>query len=326
MPPHSAGRIPPVDSAIHTTYNAGKGVRHVRPYRENSRFRDSIISIWGTFMETDTPAAAPKRKLRWYQYSLRTLLILVTLFAVACSWFAVKMKEAGEQKEARMALLRLGGDVRCDCDLNGCGDGYLSGPTKEIWAPKWMQNVLGLDFFSNVIFIVLRDAEIKDADLKHFQNMKHLQTLCLNGSNNTDAILKHIKTLDQVEYLDLNQTPTTDAGLKYISGLKKLRRLFLAGTKITDAGLAQLEGMSQLQFLLLEQTDITDDDLKYLESLKELRWLSLDNTQITDDGLKHLASLTELRVLYLTHTQVTDNGIADLQKALPKCKIERQMN
>jgi hypothetical protein len=30
-----------------------------------------------------------KRKLRWYQYSLRTLLIVVTLFAVACSWSAV---------------------------------------------------------------------------------------------------------------------------------------------------------------------------------------------------------------------------------------------
>jgi hypothetical protein len=38
--------------------------------------------------KTEQPAN-PKPKRRWYQYSLRTLLICVTLFAVACSWFAI---------------------------------------------------------------------------------------------------------------------------------------------------------------------------------------------------------------------------------------------
>ncbi len=37
----------------------------------------------------------PKPKLRWFQYSLRTLLIVVALWAIACScfasWFAVTM-------------------------------------------------------------------------------------------------------------------------------------------------------------------------------------------------------------------------------------------
>ena len=50
-------------------------------------------------MTADEPAK-PKSKRRWHQYSLRTLLILVTLFAVACSWFAVKMQQARRQREA----------------------------------------------------------------------------------------------------------------------------------------------------------------------------------------------------------------------------------
>jgi hypothetical protein len=32
----------------------------------------------------------PSQELRWYQLSLRSLIIVVTLFAVLCSWFAVK--------------------------------------------------------------------------------------------------------------------------------------------------------------------------------------------------------------------------------------------
>lgn len=39
-------------------------------------------------------------KRRWYQFSLRTLLIFVTLFAISCSWFAVKLQQARRQREA----------------------------------------------------------------------------------------------------------------------------------------------------------------------------------------------------------------------------------
>jgi hypothetical protein len=39
-------------------------------------------------METDSPPTADQKqpKLRWYQYRLRSLFILTTLVAIACSW------------------------------------------------------------------------------------------------------------------------------------------------------------------------------------------------------------------------------------------------
>jgi hypothetical protein len=38
-------------------------------------------------MEAETPKAEPpKRKRRWFQFSLRTLVIVVTLFALPCSY------------------------------------------------------------------------------------------------------------------------------------------------------------------------------------------------------------------------------------------------
>jgi len=39
-------------------------------------------------------------KLRWYQYSLRSLMLLVLLAAIFMSWFAVKIKQANQQREA----------------------------------------------------------------------------------------------------------------------------------------------------------------------------------------------------------------------------------
>jgi hypothetical protein len=54
----------------------------------------------------------PKPKRRWCQYSLRTLLVLVTLFAIACSWYAVEMQRAAKRRAAIAEIIRLGGDVR----------------------------------------------------------------------------------------------------------------------------------------------------------------------------------------------------------------------
>ena len=54
---------------------------------------------------TEPQPAAPKPGRPWFQYSLRTLLLVVTLGAVLCSWLAVKMKEAEEQRIARLQSL-----------------------------------------------------------------------------------------------------------------------------------------------------------------------------------------------------------------------------
>ena len=44
-------------------------------------------------------------------------------------------------------------------------------------------------------------------------------------------------------------------------------------------------------------------------------------TKITDAGLVYLKGLTNLQYLNLGFTKITDAGVADLQKALPDCKI-----
>ena len=103
-------------------------------------------------------------------------------------------------------------------------------------------------------------------------------------------------------FLSLFDTSVTDAQLEHITGMTSLRRLELHKTQITDAGLVHLKGLTKLETLLLLKT------------------------QITDEGILHLKGLTSLKSLWLTNssfpnTKVTDAGVADLQKALPDCRV-----
>ena len=68
---------------------------------------------------------------------------------------------------------------------------------------------------------------------------------------------------------------------------------------------------------------MTDVGLKELAPLKNLTALGLNGTKVTDAGLKELAPLKNLEELHLKGTKVTDAGVKELQKALPKCEIQK---
>jgi hypothetical protein len=80
----------------------------------------------------------------------------------------------------------------------------------------------------------------------------------------------------------------------------------------------------------------SNDALVHLRSFKRLRELYIDGEQVTDAGLRQLSGLTELQELDIGGPVrafssrvgyrelpflVTDVGVAELQKALPNCRI-----
>ena len=263
-----------------------------------------------------------KRKLRWYQYSLRSLLIFVTLFAVACSWFAVKMGQAKRQREAVEILLKLGGLAEYDC---ACDSPYVQHHLPEgrppISAPIWLQKWLGDDFFTNVVSLYPR--HIADADLEYVTDLPRITAIGLPFNKITDNGLKQIQVLHQLQFLDLQSTEVTDAGLDVFTSFPALRCLYLSNTQITDAGLKRLQGLTEIEELDLGETEITDSGLENIKGLAHLKLLGLDHTKVTDAGLIHLRGLSQLQFLSLAGTTITDVGIANLQKALPNVEIKR---
>ncbi len=51
---------------------------------------------------------------RWFQFSLRTLLLFVLLVSLSLSWFAVKRQQATRQEKAVEAIRKAGGNVAYD--------------------------------------------------------------------------------------------------------------------------------------------------------------------------------------------------------------------
>jgi hypothetical protein len=262
-------------------------------------------------------------KLRWYQYSLRSLMLLVLLVAIFMSWFAVKMKQARVQRTIVVELLKTNAAI----GYNYLHD-ELGNPTKraDTFVPYWLENILGRDFFENVTTIIFE--EPNDRDLDYLNSLTHVQSIYVFYPNNiTDEGLKNISSITALKKLDLcgrhlDASKITDAGLKYLWNIRDLRSLNLSFNHITDVGSEYFDNLTQLRSLYLNGTKITDAGLKHIKGLTKLQNLELHQTAITDAGLEYLKGSTKLQELFLP-IQVSSSGIADLQKALPNTKITR---
>ena len=109
-----------------------------------------------------------------------------------------------------------------------------------------------------------------------------------------------------------DKPPAQTAAADPVAALKKL------GAKIERNEQGEVVEVS-----LRLSTSITDAGLVHLKGLPNLQNLSLFGTKVTDAGLVHLKGLMELQELNLGDAKVTDAGVADLQKALPNCKITK---
>lgn len=208
-----------------------------------------------------------KPRLRWYQYSLRTLLVSVAIFACLCSWFAIKMQRAQRQQEAVKAIRKAGGIVHYQLNtFDKDGNERLG---EEPSGPILLQPLLGGDFFTTVFSV----------------------SFATDVSKFTDAELKLVRELPDLKHLLLDGTRITDRGLEHIQVLKKLEVLYLHGTCVTDFGLKYIHDLPRLRFLTLDNTNITGSGFRYFKELPQLKELSLDNTQVSDDVLSYLSSL-----------------------------------
>lgn len=237
-----------------------------------------------------------KPKLRWYQYSLWALLVVVLLAGIVMSWLAQRWDEQARLAEKRAAIIaeewarriakereplikrqealapieRLGGSI-----YDGCG---------------WVHGGVYVEF---------------------------------RGREVTDATLERLKGLMPVDGLGFNYCHVTDSGLEHLKGTSQLIVLHLDRTSITDAGLANLKGLAKLEWLSLNGTSVTDAGLEHLKGLVKLKELDLSNTSVTDTGLDHLKELPQLKRLYLENCHVTEKGERNFERALPKRRIVR---
>ncbi len=203
-----------------------------------------------TTTDASKPAGCPRRRRKWRQFTVRSLLVIVTLAAVFFSWVAVKVRDARVEREAMEAIEKAG---------------VIAFGPYNAKSPQWLTNLLGEDIIrARVRYVVFSD-NATDDDLKPLESLPKINFLALDGSSITDRGLEHIKGLTELMELDIRGTRITDDGLRYLSGMSKLRTLHLEFLPITDAGLEHLKGLKNLEALNLNGTDVTEAGLKDIQ-------------------------------------------------------------
>jgi hypothetical protein len=189
-----------------------------------------------TMTSQDNNSTAPKPKLRWFQYSLSTIFLVMTTIAIFLSIWTDRVRK---QKKAVEFILQHGGAVEYSYQV-GAGRAEPTPP-----GPQWLRDLLGIDY------------------------LDHVTSAWFVGDIITDADMEHLRGLQDLESLQVYCANVTDAGLGYLKYVRHLKGLELRSGQITDAGLAHLQPLGDLTELTLE-CSLTAACTKHLLPLKKL--------------------------------------------------------
>lgn len=248
----------------------------------------------------------PNHRFR-FRFSLRTLLLGVTILGFLLFPLAHKLKLARDQRTAVDEIVKLGGYVKYDRE-------QAKGEEKG-----WLRRILGDDFFDKVVEVGMRGRPISDSDLRHLEKLHGLRMLYLTGTPISDDAGPYLSQLKQLTFLQLQRTPVTNTVLPTITQLINLQSLHLGQSGITDPDPEVLSRLEKLEIFSLNATDTGIARLEFI--LGKLRWLSVHGDEITDDSVETLKHCDKLERLYVDETQITGAGVATLQAALPNCRI-----
>lgn len=132
---------------------------------------------------------------RRFQFSIRSLLLLMLLTSLVLSWVAVKRQETKRQQAVAEVISKLGGTVLWDV-----WDGSESHPTR---------------IFSEVNCVDFRSGtHVADAALERLKEFPALTELGFTGSDISDAQLEYLEKLPRLREVIITSTKVTPAGVE----------------------------------------------------------------------------------------------------------------
>jgi hypothetical protein len=149
----------------------------------------------------------------WFQFSIRSLLVLVVVVAILCSWLTVERQDATKQWAAAAAIVKFGGSVLYEYQtvlyedsVHKSGSPILGEPS----SPSWLRNRLGQDFFHDVTTLFVHS----DDGLERPKGLPQLQKAYLVGSQITDKGVRNLEACVRLQKVYLDHTQVTEEGVK----------------------------------------------------------------------------------------------------------------
>jgi hypothetical protein len=201
------------------------------------------------FVRSSEPiVVTEKRKRRWCQFSLRTLLLAVLMLSLPLSWLATKLEQARRQRKAIAMVTALDGVALYDYEY----DVYFAEETGPYafetvepvspW-PYWMRRLMGDDFLHSVVLVcipITDETQLTDDDIELLRALPRLRAIRLSYESASEPTLEGLKGLDSIEQLSLADSRVSDAALVHLETLTNLEHLDLRGTRVSPEGLKKL--------------------------------------------------------------------------------------
>ena len=271
----------------------------------------------------------PKRK--WFRFSLKTLLLLMTVVGV---WVGLEIKRVREMRIAVKRIEELGGYVRYG-DERIVFDGQTI-KHEDPPAPEWLRNLIGDDYFRTVTEVELEfpipisnysECPITEEDFAVISRLRKLKSLSIYSELEVlpfdplnSGHLIHLENLRNLKKLQIVRIPISDEAMIHIGRLSNLRLLNLGWSGITDEGAKHLTNLRNLDKLNLNHTSVSENGLD-LETATNLKRLSLSSTRITDKIVPQILRLKQLTQILVHKSQVSEQGVETLRNAFPNAEI-----
>ncbi len=250
-------------------------------------------------MEAEPTKAEPlRRKRRWFQFSLRTLLVFTLLCAVVSAWYCAMWHEFVREDAAVQKLTAFWAQVEWKSILPSWIDPDApSDPTPDVECPAGH-----LTAFMRVSSVILDERAVRPIshdELSILADLPHLGALRILGFS------------DQFG----------DDGLAILKSLPQLTTLDLSGTNVSDRDIDRVLVLPQLQELELNRSDLTDEIVSRLAALKDLRKLVItDNPKVTD-ATAVIEGFPSLEEFWIEGTSISPAAIARLKRSRPRLDI-----
>jgi hypothetical protein len=258
------------------------------------------------------PPFAPRKPVdktsrRWYQYSLRSLLVLMLLVSLLMSWFAVKRKRAIAQKKAVEAILEAEGTVEYDFQFDSNG-AYVKGASGQ--GPEWLRDLTGPDYFDTAAYASVKNRKGIEA-VNEFPHLRSLEvTECGAGDVGGD-LLNGLRPIDGLEELKVDSLVSDMKRLPTLLHVKRLELTYDEQYFQDEQGAWQDAPLTlpppaafpALRELYIDRCNIGDDGPDGIGAFVTIEKLSLRGNFVHFD-LRKLVSLANLRDLEIAKSDI----------------------
>lgn len=264
-----------------------------------------------------TDCAKPRR--RWLSFSVRGLLIGMTLVCLLLGWLGRHYVQMIEENAIVDEVMQSGGQVYYDYHKRSQQLGEPQDPA----GPKWLRDLLGEHLFSRVeaveIFAQTENAEEAAADVVRLKGLTHLKRVALGNIPLEDPQIEVLRRMREVR---LMRGQISAEQFAKLAQSPSLQAVWLRVEAMDDRLLASLPTFANLQELNLsflngryDEHSITRQGMQSIGAMPHLRRLRLE--ALPDEGLRHfdqLKSLTQLEALAIEYVPIKDDHFTTISQ------------